>query len=336
MKEVGKMKVARWVSVVSLVVLLSSPLFAAPYKMRISHQMPETHFLSDDVKEFKTLVEQKTGGKVVVEIYPAAQAFKPKETMNAVATGAIEAAVTTNFEWSGIIPTMDLFIVPFLVTKIPVIDKAMSGEVGATLFKKMETKGVVPVMWMLQTRTNIYTSKDKPLILPADFKGKKIRGTSKIMNLGSEALGAAAVPISGPEVHTALERGTIDIGLTGVDAALTRHYYEFHKYGTVSNNFTVIHVLFVNPAFWKSLPADVQNAIQESARTVQKKSLEDSEKFKDTSVAELKKKMNIHMQTEQEEQAWQAVMQKPVLDHFLKTTGKEGAELVDLMSSMKR
>jgi C4-dicarboxylate-binding protein DctP len=336
MKEVGKMKAARWMMVVSLVVFFSSPLFAAQYKMRISHQMPETHFLSGDVKDFKNLVEQKTGGKVAVEIYPAAQAFKPKETMNAVATGAIEAAVTTNFEWSGIIPAMDIFLIPFLVTKIPVIENAISGEVGATLFKKMETKGVVPVMWMLQTRTNIYTSKDKPLIMPADFKGKKIRGTSKIMNLGSEALGAAAVPISGPEVHTALERGTIDIGLTGVDAALTRHYYEFHKYGTVSNNFTVIHVLFVNPTFWKSLPADVQSAIRESARTVQKKSLEDSEKFKDMSVAELKKKMNIHMQTEQEEQAWQAVMEKPVLDHFLKTTDKEGAELVDLMSRIKR
>ncbi|MEW6264498.1 MAG: TRAP transporter substrate-binding protein DctP [Thermodesulfobacteriota bacterium] len=330
------MKAARWMMVVSLVVLFSSPVGAAQYKMRISHQMPETHFLAGEVKEFKNLVEQKTGGKLAVEIYPAAQAFKPKETMNAVATGAIEAAVTTNFEWSGIIPAMDIFLVPFLVTDIPVIDQAISGEVGAALFKKMETKGVAPVMWMLQTRTNIYTSKAKPLVMPADFKGQKIRGTSKIMNLGSEALGAAAVPISGPEVHTALERGTIDIGLTGVDAALTRHYYEFHKYGTVSNNFTVIHVLFVNPTFFKSLPADVQGAVRESALAVQKKSLQDSENFKDTSVAELKKKMTIHMQTKPEEQAWRAVMEKPVLDHFLQITGKEGAELVELMSKIKR
>jgi len=325
-----------WIIVGSLVLFAMSPVWAAPYKMRISHQMPETHFIATEIKEFKTLVEQKTNGKVTVEIYPAAQAFKPKETMNAVATGAIEAAVTTNFEWAGILPTMDIFIVPFLITKIPVIDKAIHGDVGATLFRKMESKGVVPLMWMLQTRTNIYTSRDKFLLMPADFKGKKIRGTSKIMNLGSEALGAAAVPISGPEVHTALERGTIDIGLTGVDAALTRHYYEFHKYGVVSNNFTVLHVLFLNPSFWKSLPPDVQNVIREVAATIQKKSLEDSERFKDWAVGELKKKMNVHMQTEQEEQAWQAVMEKPVLDYFLKATGKEGAELVELVSKIRR
>lgn len=323
-------------TVLFLMVWISTPLWAAPYKMRISHQLPETHFIASEMKEFKTFIEQRTGGKVAVEIYPAAQAFKPKETMNAVATGAIEAAVTTNFEWSGILPTMDIFVVPFLITKIPVIEKAIQGEVGATLFKKMESKGVVPLMWMLQTRTNIYTSRDKFLLMPADFKGKKIRGTSKIMNLGSEALGAAAVPISGPEVHTALERGTIDIGLTGVDAALTRHYYEFHKYGVVSNNFTVLHVLFLNPAFWKSLPPEIQNVIREVAATIQKKSLEDSERFKDWAVGELKKKMNVHIQTEEEEQAWQAVMEKPVLDYFLKTTGKEGTELVELVSKIKR
>ena len=101
---------------------------------------------------------------------------------------------------------------------------------------------MVPIMWVLQCRTNIYTSKDKPLIMPSDFKGKKIRGTSKIMNLASEALGAAAVPVAGPEAQTALQTGTVDIGLTGVDAALVRHYDEFHKYGTVSNSFTVVYI----------------------------------------------------------------------------------------------
>jgi len=77
-------------------------------------------------------------------------------------------------------------------------------------------------MWLLQCRTNIYTSNDEPLIMPEDFKNKKMRGTSKIMNIPSEALGASTMSISGPEVYMALQRGTIDIGLTGVDAALAR------------------------------------------------------------------------------------------------------------------
>jgi len=329
------MKTTKMLLVVIVSILLALPAGAATYKMRLTHQLPETHHIAVDIKYFKGLVEQKTGGKVEVEIYPAAQAVKPKEVINAVATGAIEAGVTTNFEWAGVLPVMDVFIVPFLITELPVIEKALSGEVGATLFKKMETKGVVPLMWVLQCRTNVYTSNNAPLIQPKDFKGKKMRGTSKIMNLGSEALGASTMSISGPEVYTALQRGTIDAGLTGIDAALARHFYEVQKYGTVSNNFTVAHCVFVNPKFWNSLPADLRKAIKDAGLATQKKSIEDSEQAKDIAVKELRnKKMVIHIQTAEEAKAWKEVMQKPVLNYFLEKTGKDGKELVDLITKI--
>ena len=322
------------IAVVTTLFLWTLPAAAQTFKMRLTHQMPESHHLAGDIRAFKSLVEEKTAGKVAVEIYPDAQAFKPKEVINAVATGAIEAGVTTNFEWAGVLPIMDAFIVPFLVTELPVIEKAMSGEVGAFLFKKMEAKGVVPLMWMLQTRTNIYTSNNAPAILPQDFNGKTMRGTSKIMNLGSEALGTSTVAISGPEVYTALQRGTIDIGLTGIDAALTRHYYEIQKYGTVSNNFTVIHPVFVNQKFWNSLPADLQKVIKDCALTVQKQSIADSERAKDTAIGELKKKMTIHIQTPEEAKLWKQVMQKPALEYFLEKTGQEGSELINLIQKI--
>jgi TRAP-type C4-dicarboxylate transport system substrate-binding protein len=231
---------------------------------------------------------------------------------------------------------MDIFLIPFLVTELPVIDKIINGEVGARLFKKIESKGAIPLMWLLQTRTNIYTSNSAPLFLPADFKGKKMRGTSKMMNLGSEALGASTMSISGPEVYTALQRGTIDIGLTGIDAALARHYYEIQKYGTVSNNFTVVHIVFVNPKFWGSLPSELKNIIKECALRIQKKSLEDSEKAKEIAINELKQKMTIHIQTKEEEKVWKEVMEKPVVDYFLEKTGKEGRELLDSIKRLEK
>ena len=165
---------------------------------------------------------------------------------------------------------------------------------------------------------------------------KKMRGTSKIMNLGSEALGSSTMAISGPEVYTALQRGTIDIGLTGIDAAVTRHYYEIQKFGTVSNNFTVIHPVFVNQKFWNSLPPDLQKIIKECALTVQNRSIDDSEKAKDAAIEELKKKMTIHVQTAEEAKIWKQVMQKPTLDYFLEKTGQDGKELVDLIQKISK
>src|SRR4030042_2552925 len=164
------MKATRIFLAIFAMVLFSVPAAAEPYNVRITHQLPDSHHIGVNVKYFKSLVEEKTKGKVVVEVYPAAQAFKPKEAINAVITGGIEAAVTTNFEWAGMLPIMDVVLIPWVITDLSVIEKALSGEPGKMLFKTLESKGVIPLMWFLQCRTNLYTSNKAPLLTAADFK----------------------------------------------------------------------------------------------------------------------------------------------------------------------
>lgn len=309
---------------------------AEPKKMRFSHQLPDSHFLSGVIKDFKQQVEEKSNGNLLVEIYPAAQAFKPKEVVGAVITGAIEAGMTTNMEWGGMLPAMDVFNVPFLLTEMPVIEKAISGEVGAKLSTLMQAKGVVPIMFLLQCRTNIYTSNGKAPILPEDFKGKKMRGTGKVMNLSSEAMGAATVSISGPEVYQALQLGTLDIGLTGPDAALARHYDEVQKFGTISDNMSVFHVVFANKGFIDSLAPEQKKTLTEVAMATQKKALEKSEEERNRSIKELSGKMTVHIQSKEEAELWKGVMVKPVTDYFLEKTGKDGEELVKAIENIKK
>ena len=315
---------------------MSASVHAAPKKMRLTHQFPESHFVAQVVKQFGADVARETGGTVTVEIFPAAQAYKPKEVIKAVVSGGIESGMTTNMEWSGIIPEMDLFVVPYLMTQYEVIEKGLEGSIGEKLFEQMSSKGVQPLMWLFQTRTMVYTSNDKPLRMPSDFAGKKMRGTSKIMNKGVEALGASAVSVAGPEVYMALQRGTLDIGLTDVSAALARHYYEVQKYGTVTNNFAVTFVAFANPAFWKSLDAKEQKGIMAAARAAQKACLERSEDEAKQSIEGLKEKgMTIHVQTAEEAKAWKKAT-SPVVDYYIETTGALGKELVQMVRKLEK
>lgn len=321
---------------IALIVCIFPSAQAAPAKMRLSHQFPDSHFVAQVVKQFGEDVRQNTGGSVVVEIYPSAQAYKPKEVVKAVISGAIEAGMTTNMEWTGIVPVMDLFVVPYLITDYGVIKNVLNGGVGNRLFELLSAKGVKPLMWEFQTRTMIYTTNEKLLKMPEDFKGKKMRGTSKIMNKGVESMGASAVSVSGPEVFMALQRGTLDIGLTDVSAALARHYYEVQKYGTVAYNFAVTHVVFTNPKFWASLSPDQHKGIMAAAALAQERCLERSEEAAQTSLSALKQKgMVLHMQTPEEAAAWEKAT-APVLDYFISSTGNEGKSLVDEVQKLRK
>lgn len=320
----------------ALALLMNPAAQAAPKKLRLTHQFPESHFVAQVIKQFGKDVTEKSGGSVKVEVYPAAQAYKTKEVIKAVVSGAIEAGMTTNMQWSGIIPVMDVFVVPYLITKYEVVQEVLNGKVGAELFGLLEKKGVKPLMWAFQTRTMIYTSNEKLLKMPSDFKGKKMRGTSKIMNKGVEAFGASAMPIAGPEVYMALQRGTLDIGLTDVSAALARHYYEVQKYGTVANNFAVTFVSFINPKFWASLTPKEQSVVSAAGLVAQARCLAKSEIAAQNSIKALKEKgMTIHMQTPQEAEVWRKAT-GPVLDYFVETTGPMGSKLVDMVQKIKK
>lgn len=93
----AKRKLATW-ALATMAAGWSMAAYAAPVKIRFTHQFPETHFIAQEVRHFAGLVEQKTGGEVVLEVFSAAQAYKPSEVIEAVVTGAIEAGMTTNMD----------------------------------------------------------------------------------------------------------------------------------------------------------------------------------------------------------------------------------------------
>src|SRR3546814_4373649 len=78
-------------------------------------------------------------------------------------------------------------------------------------------------------------------------------------------MGAVPVSMPGSVVYQALQTGVIDAGLTGVQAASARRYYEVQKYGAAAPTFLVFDNLVVNPAWWDSLPKDVRAGIQRAA-----------------------------------------------------------------------
>src|SRR5690606_37381788 len=94
------------------------------------------------------------------------------------------------------------------------------------------------------------------------YKDVKIRGLNKQFDQGLIALGAVPVTMPGSEAYQALQTGIVDAGITAIQAAYSRKYYEVQKYGAASAIVVVFDNLVVNPRWWDGLPQDIQRAIQ--------------------------------------------------------------------------
>lgn len=296
---------------------LAATAQAAEYTMRISHQFPPAHQTARALDRFAAEVKKTTGGRAEVQLFGAAQLFKPAQNHPAVAGGKIEAAAILSFQWGGTIPEMSVTAIPYLVSHVDQLKAFPKSEAAQLLNAKMQAKGVHNIAWILDANDGIFTSAKAPLVEPADFKGVKIRGLNKLFDKGLEALGAAPAAMPGSEVYQALQTGVIDAGFTGVQAAFSRRYYEVQKYGAASNIISVYDNLVVNPEWWKGLPADVRNAIQAAATHIQSESIPEHDGIEPKFIQRLRDKgMNVTVLSKAQEKALARIMQPAVMKAF--------------------
>lgn len=308
---------------------------AADYTMRISHQFPPAHHSAKNFDQFAKEVEAATNGKVDVQIFGAAQLFKPNQNHMAVAGGKIEAAAILSFQWGKTIPEMSVTIIPYIMPTVEKIKAFVGSPASKLLDQKLKEKGVINLAWVMDANTGIFTSNSRPLAAPADFKGVKMRGLNKLFDAGLTAMGASALAMPGSEVYQALQTGVLDAALTGVDAAYSRKYFEVQKYGVASNVILAYDNLVVNPQWWNGLPADIRAAIQKAADAAVARSIPAKSGVPQASLDVLAAKgMQVKALDQKQQEVMARAMQPAVIKDFLQASGADGEKLLKLIQAL--
>jgi len=307
---------------------------AADYTMRLSHQFPPAHHSAKNMEQFAADVKANTNGKVEVQIFGAAQLFKPNQHHAAVAGGKLESAIVLSFQWGGTIPEMNVTIIPYFMSSVAKMKKFRDSEAAKMLDAKMEAKGVKNIAWFMDANDGIFTSARSPLVRPEDFKGVKIRGLSKLWDEGLVAVGAAPSSMPGSEVYQALQTGVIDAGFTGVKAANSRRFYEVQKFGVASNIILAYDNLIVDPAWWGKLPADAQKGILAAVASAEARAIPASDGIPDEDVKALRDKgMNVTVLTPAQEKVMADAMQPAVIKAF-NASSPDAPRLIELIRGL--
>ncbi len=329
------MPTRRHLTLLGLAAAFALSAHAAEFTMRISHQFPPAHQTARNLDQFKQEVEAATNHRVEVQLFGAAQLYKPNQNHPAVASGKIEAATILNFQWGGTIPEMSVSVIPYLMTSVRKQQAFIRSDAAKLLDAKMRARGVTNIAWIVDTNDGIFTSNQKPLMAPADFQGMKIRGLNKIFDAGLAAMGAQPSAMAAPEVYQALQTGVLDAGFTGVQAANSRKFYEVQKYGVASNIILAFDNLAVNPKWWEGLPPDIRQAIQTAADRAVQRSITKSDGVPPEDIKVLNDKgMHAIALTPAQEKAMADAMQPAVMKAFLAESGADGEKLLKAIAGL--
>jgi C4-dicarboxylate-binding protein DctP len=238
----------------------------APIIIKFSHVVAPDTPKGKGAQRFKELAEQRSGGKVKVELYPNSQLYKDKEEMEALQLGSVQMLAPSLAKFGPLgVKEYEVFDLPFIFKDQAAFRAVTDGPVGADLFKKLEPKGIKGLAYW-DNGFHIM-SANKPLHKVADFKGLKMRiQSSKVLDAQMRALGAVPQVMAFSELYQALQSGVVD-GCEGVPSNFyTQKTYEVQKHTTISNHGHLAYAVIVNKKFWDGLPADVRGTLETALR----------------------------------------------------------------------
>ena len=233
-----------------------------PIIIKFSHVVAPDTPQGKGAQRFKELAEQRTGGRVKVELYPNSQLYKDKEEMEALQLGSVQMLAPSLAKFGPLgVKEFEVFDLPFLFKDDASFRGITDGALGADLFKKLEPKGIKGLAYWDNGFHQM--SANKPLHAVADFKGMKMRiQSSKVLDAEMRALGAIPQVMAFSELYQALQSGVVD-GTEGVASNFyTQKVYEVQKHMTISNHGHLAYAVIVNKKFWDGLPADLRTVLE--------------------------------------------------------------------------
>jgi len=238
----------------------------APILIKFSHVVSPDTPKGKGAQRFKELAEQRTNGRVKVEVFPNSQLYKDKEEMEALQMGSVQMLAPSLAKFGPLgVKEFEVFDLPFLFKDDASFRGITDGPLGAELFKKLEPKGVKGLAYW-DNGFHIM-SANKPLKNVADFKGLKMRiQSSKVLDAQMRALGAIPQVMAFSELYQALQSGVVD-GTEGVPSNFyTQKIYEVQKHMTLSNHGHLAYAVIANKAFWDGLPPEIRTALTGAIR----------------------------------------------------------------------
>ncbi|MFX0560477.1 TRAP transporter substrate-binding protein [Tepidibacillus infernus] len=234
-------------------------------KIKIANYFAEDHPQNIALKEkFKKIVEEKTNGKVVVEIYPSNQLGDEAQFTNGVRNGTVEMAIT-GMGLQTANPKIGAVEWPYLFDNYDHAKKALDGEVGDEIEAEFRKLGVEPLAWTVNGFRVI--SANRSIKSMDDFKGFRLRmpNIPIFVNTG-KALGTSVQPLPLSEVFTALEQKVIDGQENPYATLKASGFYEVQTSVLESNHMFSPNVYLMNKKLFDGFDKETQQIILEAAQ----------------------------------------------------------------------
>lgn len=251
--------------VLALVVILaiSTVAYGAPAKkIRVSSGGSTTHPITISLYIFKDYVEEHTGGKLSVAIYPNSQLGGERETVEQVQQGSLELATSAIGPVTSFNRKLMVLDIPFCFDSDYAAQMALSSPTGQKMLDTCEEVGL-KVLANMDCGFRHVTSSVKPIRKLEDFKNLKFRTMEAPMHMEAfRLLGANPTPVPWTELYLALQQRIADGQENPITHLWDFRLYEVQKYVSLTGHIFDSTLLVTNLKWFNSLSPEHRGIVE--------------------------------------------------------------------------
>ncbi len=277
---------------------------------------------------FADILDQRSEGRITVNIFPNSQLGDDVQMMEMLQTGTLDMTYPSSSPATGYVEELAVFDLPFLLPTREAAVEAMRSDAAQEMLDAFDGTGLKALAFSENGFRQLSNSA-REVTSPEDVAGLDVRGLS-IRTMENpvhlaiwEALGANPTPMAFGELFSAMEQGVVDGQENPWSTILTSNFHEVQDYGSETRHVYTPFIKMISQRTWDRLDPEYQALIQEAALQAADYEVQLSSEYDDWAREQLEERgMQITRLNDKQIAAFQEAVQ-PVYDEWAPRIGQD-------------
>ena len=238
-----------------------------PIAIRMGGYGPPTTGFSRALKFIGDTLQSRFGQDVAIDYVfnIMDHGHKAEDILTLVENGEITLGYQSSSYLTDRVPELGFVDLPFLFASNTQARAAMDGALGEFLARRTEERVNYRILGWFENGFRHISNRLRPIHVPADLKGMKIRVLpSDIQKRTFELLGAVAMRMDLTEAIAMIKAGTLDAQENPLANTVTYGVHKFHKFHTLTSHFYISRPIFFHRPAFDAWPDDLKRAMQQA------------------------------------------------------------------------
>ena len=227
-------------------------------------------------QKYCDMVEEESGGSIVIELYPGSSLMGDSESVEAVATDVLEMAVITPS--MGVVFETDrrfgLFAMPTLLESPDHARKFLEAPEVHQWYEDLAESTNIRILGGIVMGVR-HTTSSKEIHTTADMAGVKFRISNSIPLISwVEAVGATPIVMALGETYLGLQQGVVDASENPLPTIISNSFHEVQKYLIKTAHAISISTIGISEKKWQALTDRQREVMIRCALVVQTEGLD--------------------------------------------------------------